>query len=410
MGRRNRSLPGALGAALCLFAAGIIQASAGTVPASAGTASASARRDVLLIGNSAAGTVSFLDGRTFANLGSFNVIPDLADRLAAMNPVERAAYELVRKQEGGDRFADDLYVSPDGYRLYVSRGNLDDVAAFDLASHRMLWRFKVDGFKADHAALSPDGTRLVVSATTAQKVQVLDTATGRLLAEVPTGTYPHANDYSADGAHVYNASIGVTALPKALNLLKGRRQLTVFDAHTFQVLHTYQFAFGIRPAVIMPDEKLMYAQLSYLNGFIEYDLVAGRITRTVTMPFSPAGAAMAPDSYPNNSAHHGMALSGDGAALCDVGTIDDYTAIVARPELNTTGIVHYPTGSLPYWSTTTVDGEHCAVSLSNANAVSIVDYLTAQEVARVPVGAFPQRERLAQVAEDVLATLSPAAG
>ncbi len=401
--RRGRSILSAVGATLCLLTAG----AAGTADA-AGTASA--LRDVLLVGNSAAGTVSFLDGHTFANLGSFNVVPDLQERLSSMNPIERAAYEVVRQQEGGDRFADDLYLSPDGRRLYVSRGNLDDVAAFDIGTRQMLWRFKLDGVKADHAALSPDGTRLVVSATTAQKVQVLDTGTGQLVAEAPTGTYPHANDYSADGARVYNSSIGVTALPKALNFLKGKRQLTVIDARTFRVLRTYQLTYGIRPAVITPDETVMYAQLSYLNGFVEYDLVAGRITRTVTMPFSPAGAALSPDSYPNNSAHHGMAMSGDGRALCDVGTIDDYAAIVARPMLTTTGIVHYPVGSLPYWSTTTVDGRHCAVSLSNANAVSIIDYETAQEIARVPVGSFPQRERLGRVADDVLATLSVAPG
>ena len=45
--------------------------------------------------------------------------------------------------EGGDRFVDDATLSPDGRTLYVSRGHLDDVAAFDIASH------------ADHAALSP---------------------------------------------------------------------------------------------------------------------------------------------------------------------------------------------------------------------------------------------------------------
>src|SRR6266498_3406452 len=268
-------------------------------------------RDVLLVGNSQAGTVSFIDSATFSPLGSFNVIPDLQDRLNGMNPIERAGYETVKAVEGGDRFVDDATLSPDGRRLYVSRGNLDDVAAFDLGTRQMLWRFKLDGVKADHAALSPDGTRLVVSATTAQKVQVLDTGTGQLVAEAPTGTYPHANDYSADGARVYNSSIGVTALPKALNFLKGKRQLTVIDARTFRVLRTYQLTYGIRPAVITPDETVMYVQLSYLNGFVEYDLVAGRMTRTVTMPFSPACEALSPDSYPNNSAHHGMAMSGD---------------------------------------------------------------------------------------------------
>jgi len=292
-------------------------------------------RDVVLVGNSVSGSVSFLDGHTFANLGSFNVIPDLAQRLAAMNPVERAAYAIVRQQEGGDRFADDVYLSPDGRTLYVSRGNLDDVVAFDLAGRTMRWRHQVAGFKADHAALSPDGTRLIVSATTVARAEVLDTATGALVASVATGTYPHANDYSADGSRIYNSSIGITALPRVLDFAKGDKLVTVIDAHTFAVLRTYRFAEGIRPAVFTPDGTTMYAQLSYLNGFVEYNLVTGRITRTVPMPFSPAGQALSPDSYPNNSAHHGMALSGDTTRLCDVGTIDDYTAVIARPGLST---------------------------------------------------------------------------
>ena len=59
---------------------------------------------------------------------------------------------------------------------------------------------------------------------------------------------------------------------------------------------------------------------------------------------------------------------------------------------------------------TTVDGQRHAVSLSNANAVSIIEYGTARQVARVPVGRFPQRQRLGVVSESALATLSPAAG
>ena len=33
-------------------------------------------RDVVLVGNAASGTVSFLDGHTWQNLGSINVTPD----------------------------------------------------------------------------------------------------------------------------------------------------------------------------------------------------------------------------------------------------------------------------------------------------------------------------------------------
>ena len=172
-------------------------------------------------------------------------------------------------------------------------------------------------------------------------------------------------------------------------------------------------AFGVLLAlliflVITPDEKTMYAQLSYLNGFIEYDLVSGKITRTVNMPYSGPGDGLNPDSYPQNSAHHGLALSGDNSKLCDAGTIDNYVAIVSRPSLTTDRII--PVGRLPYWATTSKDGTRCLVSLSEDNAVSVISYDTAQEIARVPVGNFPQRERTATVTQEALNALSPAAG
>jgi len=367
-------------------------------------------RDVLIVGNSQAGTVSIIDGHTFADLGRINVIPDLQDRLNEiyLNPVWLAGYERVKSVEGGDRFVDDATLSPNGRTLYVSRGNLDDVAAFDIASHMELWHTRLAGVHADHAALSPDGTRYVVSATTAQQAQVLDPGTGHVVGSFPTRTYPHQNDYSPDGKYIYNSSIGDISLPQSLEWAKGSFLLTKVDATTLKVVQTWPFAHGIRPNLIAPDGHTLYAELSYLNGFVKYNLNTGSIENTVQMPFASGGVGLSPDSYPKNSAHHGLALSGDGTRLCDVGTIDDYTAVVSTSDLSTAGMVTYPAGSLPYWGQTSVDGRYCFVSLSQLNRVSVVDYATATEVARVPVGAFPQRERLGRIDPAVLGSLSSA--
>lgn len=399
--RRARLL--SLAAAAAALAAGSL-----TGPATSASAD-SGLRDVLVVGNSAAGTVSFVDAHTFQNLGSLNVAADAQQLIDAMDPIQRAGYETVTSVEGGNRYVDDASLSADGRELFVSRGNLDDVAAYDIATGKQLWRTRLDGFKADHAALSPDGTRYVVSATTAQKAEVLDTATGAVTGSFPTGTYPHQNDYSADGRYIYNSSIGITSLPQSMEWAKGSFQLTKVDAQTLKVVQTWQLPHGIRPNVIEPDGT-MYTDLSYLNGFVTYDLASSQIVRTVQMPFSTAGAALSPDNYPQNSAHHGLAVSGDGANVCDVGTIDDYTAVVSTGDYSTRGTVTYPTNSLPYWATTSADGTLCFVSLSKANAVSVIDYSTAKEVARVPVGAFPQRERVGRIASDVLGDLSPSAG
>ncbi|MBO2463255.1 YncE family protein [Actinomadura violacea] len=401
MSRRRRSLTA------CAATAATAAALAAPV-AAAPAAGAAALRDVLLVGNSQSGSVSFIDGRTYQNLGSFNVIPDLQQRLADMTVVQRAGYETVKQIEGGDRFVDDVQLAADGRTLYVSRGNLDDAAAFDVVTGKELWHTRLDGFHADHAALSPDGTKYVISATTAQVAEVLDPRTGAVTGKFSTGTYPHQNDFTADGRYIYNTSIGITSLPKSLELLKGSFLLEKVDANTLQVVKTWKFPHGIRPNLIAPDGNTFYAQQSYLNGFIKYDLNQGKIVNTVTMPYSDHGKSLSPDDYPQNSAHHGLALSGDGRQLCDVGTIDDYTAIVNTSDLSTKGIFNYPVNSLPYWGTTSADGTRCFVSLSKANAVSVIDYATAKEVARVPVGVFPQRERTGLAAPEAVAALTPA--
>jgi hypothetical protein len=171
------------------------------------------------------------------------------------------------------------------------------------------------------------------------------------------------------------------------------------------VVQTWRFPHGIRPNVLAADGHTFYAQQSYLNGFVKYDLTTSQIVATVNMPFSAAGRALKLDDYPKNSAHHGLALSGDGSRLCDIGTIDDYAALVSTGDLTTAGMVNYPAGSLPYWGQTSANGRYCFVSLSQRNEVSVVEYATAREVARIPVGAFPQRERIAKVDTGVLGSL-----
>ncbi|WP_396445649.1 YncE family protein [Actinomadura sp.] len=382
----------------------------GALPAQAQPAETAALRDVMAVGNGQGGTVSFIDTATYQNLGSINVVPDLQERLNSMTVVERIGYEAVNAAQGYRKLVDDMAVSPDGRTLYISRGALSDAVAFDIATKRMLWRHKTEGFKADHAALSADGRQFIVSATTASKAEVIDTATGQLQTSFATGTYPHANDYSPDGTILYNSSIGITSLPKILNALKGARSVTAVDARTFKRLRTYNFEYGIRPAVFTRDNKTMYAQLSYLNGFVEYDLAAGKITRTVKMPFSEKAAEMKPDDYPQNSAHHGMAMNADESKLCVAGTIDDYVSIVSRPGLTTDGTVTYAADALPYWTQTSPNGHDCFVSLAEDDQVSVVDYRTAREVARIDVGRFPQRERAAKLTPEAIASLDPAKG
>jgi DNA-binding beta-propeller fold protein YncE len=383
-------------------------------------------RDVLLVGNSVAGTISFVDAHSHANLGSVNVIPDFDEVMLLINLdlVRFFAYPIVKRAQllhhfepaDGDRFVDDIFVSPDGNTLYVSRSNLGDVAAFDLTKpdHPRLWRTFVSSPKADHATLSPDGKVIVVSATgTARIANVIDTTTGAIVGEFATGAYPHQNDYSHDGKFIFNSSIGNVSygsVTHANNSMKGDRWLVKVDATTLEVVRTWVFDYGIRPNVFTKDDKTLYTQLSYLNGVIKYDLEAGAELARNEQPLSKFAldTYATYDEYPHDSAHHGLAINSDGTRLCDCGTIDNTVAIIDTATMQTLSMTDV--GMVPYWATTSPDGKYCFVSMSGDDTIAVIDYADGKQVKVLPVGKFPQRSRLGRVPEAVIAGLDPEAG
>ncbi|WP_426362437.1 YncE family protein [Streptomyces sp. E-08] len=402
--RTSRFL-GALTAALAL-----VTATGGT-----GAAAPAGLREVMFVGNNWDGTADVISSRgDLHRIGRVNVIPDKEERLREiyLNPLKLAFFLGVRTGpgEGHDQFVDDMYATPDGSAMVVSRPSFADVVSLDLRTGRINWRFPVAGYRADHMAVSPDGTRVAVSASTANTVHVLDIATGRQVGSFTTGDKPHENVFTSDGL-LWNMSIGevTTALDAPwLDWTKGDRRITVVDARTFETVRVIDMrsrldAFGrgdlsdaVRPLVFTPDEKKIYFQVSFFNGFLEYDIESDRITRLKNLPGNPATD---PDrtTWVNDSRHHGLSISPDGSKLCVAGTMDDYATVVDRDTLQQGPLVQ---ASKPYWATVSGDGRSCVVSESGADRVTAIDFATGLRVASVDVGDHPQRVRLARVPAD----------
>ena len=77
--------------------------------------------------------------------------------------------------------------------------------------------------------------------------------------------------------------------------------------------------------------------------------------------------------------------------------MSDYVALVDRETFNYT--IKTGIGEKPYWVTTSEDGEHCYISWSGTDQMSVFNYASGQEVARVDVGDHPQRIREGRVPE-----------
>ncbi|MEV2190230.1 YncE family protein [Streptomyces phaeochromogenes] len=370
-------------------------------------------REVMFVGNNWEGTADVIKSTgDFAKVGRINVIPDKDARMAEINadPIKWIAFMTIRNSvgEGHDQFVDDMYSTPDGRSMVVSRPSFADVVSIDLVSGDINWRFPVSGFRADHMAVSPDGTRVAVSASTSNTVHVLDINTGKQAGSFATGDKPHENIFTSDGKQIWNMAIGdVNTATDApwLDWTKGDRKITVVDATTFKQVKVIDmrerldaigltdYSDAVRPAAFSPDESKLYFQVSFFNGFFEYDIATDRITRTKTLPKNPATSTDR-TTWVNDSRHHGISMKPDGTKLCVAGTMDDYATVVDRATLQEGPLV---TASKPYWATVSGDGKSCVVSESGADQVTAIDFTTGKKTVSVPVGDHPQRVRLAHV-------------
>ena len=347
--------------------------------------------EIAVVANAEAGTVALVDVAARAVVGAIDVNPA---RVKAEGP-------------GAPNFAQDTDVSPDGRTLYVSRGYVGDVAAFDIASGRIKWNRPLNTLRADHMTLTLDGRSLFVSAMLDNRVYRIATDTGEITGHLLTGIYPHDNQISRDGRRLYNSSIGPLAgmsrpanAPPLTETPDHPFQLTVADVDTLKISDRIKFDDGIRPWHFTPDEKGLYAQLSNQHAVVAYDLTARKVSRRLELPVK---AGVTAKDWDFEAPHHGLALTVDGTTLCLAGRASDYAALVRVPDL--TLIATIPVGDAPGWAETAEGGRICLTANTRSDDLSFISIAERKEVLRLPIGNGPKHITIARLPSSVIAAM-----
>ena len=433
------------------------------------------KRRVMVVSNNWAGTATIVDARTHKVLTTINVVPDRDEELQhVVTPSEShpagAAFYLAIQQfvgEGHDQYVDDAFTTQNGKYVVVSRPSLRDVVWIDIAKaaaagkagdpDSIVAEAEMDGYRTDHMAVSPDRRRLLVSDSTARQViefsMVNETLSsgrrvtmGQRLRSFVSGDTPHENNYSADGRRIFHASIGRVYTPgddadfdPIGDTTKGDRWLQIVRNGSFDVKRRWdmgqelaeaghqRMSSAVRPVALTPDERIMYAQVSFFHGLVEFNLEkrdrtgggdyelgslseprTGVVTRIIKLPIAKKVREMSREQYVLDSAHHGLAINERGSKLCVAGTMSDYAAIVDRKTFSPTvfkGAARYIDGarySKPYWAVEG-PGNTCWMSMSGSDLVTIISFGREKVVAEVPVGDHPQRVRPGRILESVVA-------
>lgn len=371
-------------------------------------AAAKGLKRIMFVGNNWDGTITVIDpANQYFQIGRLNAIPDNDERMAEINadPIRKRVFAAIAAGpgEGNNQYVDDMYSNLEGTELIISRPSFADVISLSLETGEIVWRFPVSGFRSDHMAMSPDGKEVAVSSSTTNTVHLINVEDGSDAGSFKSGDAPHENHYFNDARYILNAAIGSVSSSNDLpeqDDMKGDRKFVIYDREEKKVARILDMrerldAFGredlsdsIRPYAMHPDEKLLYFQVSFFNGVIEYDFQTDRILRIFQLPNGAAPEDR--HEFVNDSRHHGLSISRDGTKLCVAGTMDDYTTII---DIATGGFTEVKYAGKPYWATVSPDGEACVISESATDSVAVIDFETGEVLNRVDVGNHPQRVR-----------------
>jgi len=284
-----------------------------------------------------------------------------------------------------------IAASPQLGRLYVTSHTRDELICLDLASDAVIWRKNL-GKYADSMWVTPDGKRLYLPLRDEITWKVIDAADGSVMASIDTergkryevdpiqDIGPHNTWINPAGTRVY---MEVLTVP----------YLYVADTKTNQVLGKIgPFSKGIRPFAVTDDEKYVYANIDGLLGFEIAEITknpwGGKMIRRVEAQTPAQRLAELPNPparKPHSTPSHGLNLRPDQKEVWIVDGVYGYVYVfdvTSMPPKQIASIPLYEDPKQqphPGWITFGIDGRY-----AYPDGGAVIDTRTKQVVARIP--------------------------
>ena len=263
-----------------------------------------------------------------------------------------------------------LCAPADGRKLFSTIESEDKLKVIDTATSSVVDTISLTG-RPNQCAATPNGRFVGVPIRDRDSVDVVDTSLRRVVKTLPVKT-PH-NCYNAGN----NEDMFVSSM--------GDREINRIDLKRMDYVQRIPVGGVPRPYAVSKDQKVLYAALTDLHGFVIVSIPDEKVIERVELPPAPPLQCALEPHTPT----HGLELSPDGkelwvTSLADAGVYvyDVGTKKVSR---------EIPTGKCPNWVAFSPDGKYCFVSNSESDDCSIINTQTRQEVARIRVGKGPKR-------------------
>ena len=174
-----------------------------------------------------------------------------ADGIAVVDLAQR---KFLRKISVGSD-PEQMSVSADGQRLYVSNEDVGTASILNIASGKVERIIPVHK-EPEGVTTSPDGKTFVVTCESDGEIFVIDAAAGKALAHFNVGGRPRTVDFLPDGTRAFIPS-------------ESAGQVHVIDTAKYAVLKSVQLAKGCRPMCVKvaPDGKKVYVSTGRAGSY-----------------------------------------------------------------------------------------------------------------------------------------------